>query len=161
MVGGRRPSVEDDVRWKTTSVGRRPLVEEIFGWRPPTEEGDLRWKTTFGGRRPKKEDNILCWKTTYCGRGHLLEDDLWRTLHAAYSALGLFLGARVKLGSTPQGLKFWPQRSCLLFVCCSAIKLAEEISKIFSIILYQMVLYHKRYYEKLYGRFIVYGNKYN
>ena len=40
MVGGRRPSVEDDLRCKMTSGGRRPLVED-----------DLQWKTTFGARR--------------------------------------------------------------------------------------------------------------
>ena len=28
MVGGRRSLVEDDLRWKTTYVGGRPLVED-------------------------------------------------------------------------------------------------------------------------------------
>ena len=41
MVDGRRPSVEDDLWWKTIFDGRRPSVED-----------DLRWKTAFGGRRP-------------------------------------------------------------------------------------------------------------
>ena len=39
MVGGRGPSVEDDLWWKTTCSGRRPSVED-----------DLWWKTTFCGR---------------------------------------------------------------------------------------------------------------
>ena len=38
MVGGRQPSVEDNLWWKTTFGGRQPLVED-----------DLQWKTTFGG----------------------------------------------------------------------------------------------------------------
>ena len=53
---------EDDLWWKTTFGGRRPLVED-----------DLRWKTTFGGRRPMVEDNLR-WKTIFGGR---------RSLHAA------------------------------------------------------------------------------
>ena len=53
---GRRPSLEDDLRWeddplwKTTYVEGRLLVEE-----------DLLWKTTFGGRR-----HLV--KTTFGGR---------------------------------------------------------------------------------------------
>ena len=35
-VDGRRPLVEDDLRWKMTFDERRPLMEE-----------DLCWKTTF------------------------------------------------------------------------------------------------------------------
>ena len=56
MVGGRRPLVEDEIRWKTASVGRQPLVE-----------ADLWWKTPFGGRRPLVGEN-LWWKTTFSGR---------------------------------------------------------------------------------------------
>ena len=41
-----------------TFAGRRPLVEE-----------DLRWKMTFGGRRPLVEDDLQ-WKTTYTGSLH-------------------------------------------------------------------------------------------
>ena len=33
MVGGRRPSVEDDRQWKTTVSGRRPSVEDDLHWR--------------------------------------------------------------------------------------------------------------------------------
>ena len=51
MVGGRRPLVEDDLRWKTTSVGRRPLEK-------PLVEDDLRWKMTFSGRQPLVEDDL-------------------------------------------------------------------------------------------------------
>ena len=74
MVGGRRPLVEDNLWWKTTSVGRRPLVED-----------DLWWKTTFSGRRLSVEDDLrwkvtmveddLRWKTTFGGRRLLVEDD--------------------------------------------------------------------------------------
>ena len=39
MVGGRRPSVEEDLWWKTTFCGRRPLVEN-----------NLWLKTPFGGK---------------------------------------------------------------------------------------------------------------
>ena len=38
MVGGRRPSVEDDLGWKTTLGGRLLLVED-----------NLPLRTTFGG----------------------------------------------------------------------------------------------------------------
>ena len=69
MVGGRRPLVEDDLRWKTTSVGRRPLEK-------PLVEDDLRWKMTFGGRRPSVEDDLWL-KTTYGGRQPSVEDDFW------------------------------------------------------------------------------------
>ena len=60
MVGGRRPSVEDDLWGKVLFGGRRPSVQ---------------WKTTFGGRRPLVEDDLQ-WKTTFIG-----------SLHAAYSTL--------------------------------------------------------------------------
>ena len=38
--------MEDDLRWRTTSCGRRPLVED-----------DFPWEMTFGGRRPSVEDD--------------------------------------------------------------------------------------------------------
>ena len=60
MVGGRRPSVEDNLRWKMTSAGRGPLVED-----------DLQWKKTFGGRRPFLEDE-MCLKTNFSGRCWIL-----------------------------------------------------------------------------------------
>ena len=37
--GGRRPSVEDDLLWKSTFCGKQPSLED-----------DLRWKMTFAGR---------------------------------------------------------------------------------------------------------------
>ena len=46
--------VEDNLQWKTTFSGRRPLVEDdlpkktTFSGRQPLVEDDLRWKTTFG-----------------------------------------------------------------------------------------------------------------
>ena len=61
ISGGRPPSMEDDLRWKTTFSGRRTSVEDT-----------LRWKTTFGERRPSVEDNLL-WETTYGGRKPLVE----------------------------------------------------------------------------------------
>ena len=48
MIGGRRPSVEEDLRWKTTFGGRQRSVED-----------DLLWKTTFGRRGPS-EDLAFC-----------------------------------------------------------------------------------------------------
>ena len=96
--GRRRPSVEDDLRWKTTFGGRRPSVENdlcwmiTFGGRRSSVEGDLWWKTTFGGRQPWMEDDLL-WKTPFGGRRPLLEDNpqanmtFSGSLHAACSAL--------------------------------------------------------------------------
>ena len=84
MVGGRRPSVEDDLRWKMTYVGRRPLVEDdlwwktTFGGRRLSVEDDLRWKMTFGERWSSVEDN-LWWKTIFGWRWPSGEDDLrWK-----------------------------------------------------------------------------------
>ena len=54
--------MEHDCRWKTTSGGRRPSVED-----------DLRRKTPFSGRRHSVEDNFL-WKTTYVERQPMEED---------------------------------------------------------------------------------------
>ena len=50
---GRRPPMEDDLQWKTTSNGRQTTMED----RTSMEE-DLQWKTTSIGRRPPLEDNI-------------------------------------------------------------------------------------------------------
>ena len=57
--GGRRPLVEDDLLWKTNFIGRWTSVED-----------NLQWKRTFGGRRLSVEDDLQ-WKTTFG------EDDLW------------------------------------------------------------------------------------
>ena len=90
MVGGRRPSVEDDIWWKALSVedtfgGRWPSVEDnlhwkkTFGGRWPSMEDDLQWKTTFSGRRPSVEDDLQL-KTTFSGIWHLVEYNLrWKT----------------------------------------------------------------------------------
>ena len=64
--GGRRLSVEDNLRWKITFSGRRPYVEDDLWWR------------TCGGRRPEEEDDFQ-WKTTFA-----------ESLHTAYSALRHF-----------------------------------------------------------------------
>ena len=91
QLGGRQPSVkdslqlkitfcgawllvEDDLWWKTTTVGRRPSVE-------PLVEDNLQWKMAFGGRQPSGkttfgEDNL--WgKMTFGGRQPLVEDNFW------------------------------------------------------------------------------------
>ena len=75
MVGGRRPLVEDDLWWKTTFRGKRPLGLTTFGIRQPFIEDNLRWKMTFGGRRPSVEDK-LCWKMTFGERRPFVERQL-------------------------------------------------------------------------------------
>ena len=107
MEGGRRASVEDNLRWNTTFIGRRPFVgrqplvkddlwwRTPFGGRQPLVEDDLWWKMTFSGRQPLLEDD-LCGKTTFSGRLQAVEDDLQRktpfvrSLHVAISALQHF-----------------------------------------------------------------------
>ena len=75
MVGGRRPSGEDDLRWKTTSKQDRRLR---FGMLTVLTnersimvlclmEDNLWRKTTFSGRRPSVEDDLR-WNTTFGGR---------------------------------------------------------------------------------------------
>ena len=72
--------MEDDLQWKTTLGGRRPLVEEDlqwktpFGGRRPLVEDDLWWKMTFGGRRPSVEDDFP-WKMPFGGRRPSVEDE--------------------------------------------------------------------------------------
>ena len=56
MLGGRHPSVEDDLRWKTTFGRRRPMVED-----------NLRRKTTFGERRLLVEDDPCMLPSPLCG----------------------------------------------------------------------------------------------
>ena len=51
--------MEDNLRWKTTFDGRRPLMED-----------GLQWKTTFDGRRPSMEDDLR-WKTTFLRKYNL------------------------------------------------------------------------------------------
>ena len=85
LRGRTHPSMEDDLRWKTTFDGRRPSMEDNLWWktnfdgRRPSMKDDLRWKTTFDGRRPLMEDDQW-WKTTFDGGRPLLEDDpQWMT----------------------------------------------------------------------------------
>ena len=80
-VGGRRPSVEDDLQWKMIFVEGRPLVED-----------DLQWKMTFFGRRPLVEENL--W-----GKGKTIFSE---SLHAAYSASGHFFFN----GPQPTGMRW-------------------------------------------------------
>ena len=58
MIVGRRPLVEDDLRWKMTFGGRRPSVKDDLWWKTPLVEDDRRWKMTFSGRRPLLEDDL-------------------------------------------------------------------------------------------------------
>ena len=44
---------------------------------------------TFAGRRPTEEDG-LWWKTTFGGRQTSVEEELWRTLHAALCFASFF-----------------------------------------------------------------------
>ena len=73
MVGGRRPLVEDTLRWKITSLEDNLWWKTSFGGRQPSVEDDFRWKTPYSGRRPTAEDN-LWWKMTFVGRKLLVED---------------------------------------------------------------------------------------
>ena len=72
----KRPSVEDNLQWKMTFVGRWPSVEDNFWWKTtfgggwPLMEDTLQWKTTFNGRQPLVEDNFQ-WKTTFHFHGRL------------------------------------------------------------------------------------------
>ena len=68
---GRRPTIKDNLSWKTTYDGRRTSMEDNFDGRRPLMEDDLRWKTTFDGRLPLMEDDL--WrKTTFNGRRLLI-----------------------------------------------------------------------------------------
>ena len=76
MVGGRRPSVEDNLRWKTTFGGRQPSVEDDLGSKTTfcgtlcatSKQGrKLRFcmltvitniSVMVGGRRPSVEDEL-------------------------------------------------------------------------------------------------------
>ena len=60
--------MEDDLRWRRTFDGRRPLMKE-----------DHWWKTTFEGRWPQREDDFYGRrpKTTFDGGPPLMEDSLW------------------------------------------------------------------------------------
>ena len=62
--------MEDDLWWKTTFDGRRPLTEEAFYGRWPLMEDNLWWMLTFDGRQPFMEDD-LWWKTNF------EEEELW------------------------------------------------------------------------------------
>ena len=80
---GRQPSVENDIRWKTTFGGRQPLVEDNLLWKTTFSgrwsllEDDLWWKTTCGGRQPSVEDNLLPSKTVFHQSLSSIKDCLW------------------------------------------------------------------------------------
>ena len=60
MIGGRGPSVEDDLQWKMTFIRRLPMVEDELWWKTTSVEGNLWWKMTFSGRRWKIV-NVHCY----------------------------------------------------------------------------------------------------
>ena len=84
IIGGRWPSVEDDLWWKTTFGRRQPLVEKY-----------LRWKMTFCGRRP------------FVGRQPSVDDDL-----SGRTILALFLVGFAAL-FIKGGLSCSAQKVCL------------------------------------------------
>ena len=64
---GRRPLMENNLWWKTTFDGRWPLMEDIF-----------LWETSFDGTWPLMEDYLdLWWMTTFDGRQSFMEDSQW------------------------------------------------------------------------------------
>ena len=56
MVGGRRPSVEDDLWWKTTYGGRRPSVEDNFCWKTILACCLVRFAAFFTLKRHKRRE---------------------------------------------------------------------------------------------------------
>ena len=74
--------MEDDLWWKATFDGRRPLREDnlwgktTFDWRRPLMEDGLWGKMTFEGLQPLMED-YLWGKTNFEGRHPLMKDYLW------------------------------------------------------------------------------------
>ena len=46
----KKPSMEDDLRWKMYFGVRHPSVEDDLGWKTTWVEDDFQWKTNFGGR---------------------------------------------------------------------------------------------------------------
>ena len=78
--------MEDDLRWKMTMDGGRPLKEDdLGGWKTTLDGRHLGWKITLDRIWPWME-NILGWKMTLAGRHPLdgrkpyIEDDPgWET----------------------------------------------------------------------------------
>ena len=86
--------MEDDLWWKKTTDGRRPLRIDDLRGKTTFMEDKLRWKKTFDGRQPVMEDDLgwlalLLWAFVLsCSfkimpsvclyvRRPLMEDDLW------------------------------------------------------------------------------------
>ena len=90
---GRWPSVKHNLRQKMTFVGKWPLVEDNLPWKTtfcgklPLMKHDLRWKTTFDGRRPLVEDNLQ-WKMTFVGSLHAAYSSLWHSFNNQYQHFG-------------------------------------------------------------------------
>ena len=131
---GRRPSVEDDLRWKMNFGGRQPLVEANLRWKTtlggrwPLVVEDLRRKTTFSARWPLVGDNLQ-WEATFGWRRSFVEDDFqWKTILACclvcFAAFVIvvwnFLFRNIKNQSSSHS--FW----CLLPCILSIISLPPE-----------------------------------
>ena len=69
---GRRPSLEDNLSWKTTYIGRQSWMIAFVKRLPSLEDAG---KKTFDERQPFIGDN-LCWTTPFIERQPLNEDDL-------------------------------------------------------------------------------------
>ena len=117
--GGRQPSMEDDLLWKTTFGGRQPLMEDNLLRKTTFGERQPWWKTTFSGRQPSVEED-LCWQMTFGERLSVVEDDLqWKTtfigsLHAAYSTLrhSFFQNWRLFTTKGFQNLRSFKNQGC-------------------------------------------------
>jgi hypothetical protein len=57
--------MEDDLQWKTTSIGRRPPMED-----------DLQWKTTSNGRQPENIQSGIDQQPLIGSYQPPIEDDL-------------------------------------------------------------------------------------
>ena len=52
--------VEDELWWKITLGGRRPSVKDDLWWKTTLVEDDLRWKTSVDFRNSLDELKVLC-----------------------------------------------------------------------------------------------------
>ena len=75
--------MEYDPRWKMTSDGRRPSMDDDAHWKLTFNmmKDNFQWKMPFNGRQPSAEDDNNLWRTTLIGKRHfdkrqpLIEDD--------------------------------------------------------------------------------------
>ena len=75
--------MEEDLKWKTTSNGRRPQIEDYLKWKTtsigkPTQiEDELKWKTTSNGRPTQMDDNLKQKMTTKYYKGNISANTVW------------------------------------------------------------------------------------